>query len=408
MTAPALAEPAPLGNHAKSAAAPGHGGFDLRRSLAASDAREARRDARRKRYSSRAKLWDLSDLPRVRSCGRVSVIEGGIVQLRGKAGNECRAGYGGLATCGSVWACPVCSAKIAMTRIAEMQKAIAWNDARGGVTALATFTLSHHSGQTLTAVWDGLSTAWRKMTNKRAWRKLRKGIGNDHYIRVVEVTYGVNGWHVHVHVVLFFDHQVESWEVKNLEVDLYVEWHKALSALGLKASREHGVDIRRCSTGLTLEKLGEYLNKMAFEAMGGRFKKGRAGGRNPHEILSDVLATGLADDMDLWWDWERGSKGRQQVVWSNGFKDAVGIDDVTDEEIAAALEDGATYLEIPGVSWREMRHVAVELLEAFESGGMTGAAGWLDYRGLPFEFIETGALRSPPDRPVAGGRKRRP
>ena len=50
------------------------------------------------------------------------------------------ASYGGLQTCGSVWACPVCSAKIAERRRVELLDAMELHKAQGGAVYLLTTT----------------------------------------------------------------------------------------------------------------------------------------------------------------------------------------------------------------------------------------------------------------------------
>lgn len=378
----------PLGNTAKSEANPGQDGLP---------AEQRRLQARRGRYDARVRLRDFTGLRRVSECGRVAVTDDGAVYLRASTGDDRRAGLGGLSTCGSVWACPVCSAKIARTRIAELDKLLSWNDARGGSAGLATFTMSHRSGQSLKSLWDGLSAAWRYMTTGRAgkhWRLLRDLLGNDHYVRATEVTVGDNGWHVHVHLLLLFGQRVTESTVSGMADQLYRLWSRALSYAGFTASRRHGVDVRRCSgAAQSLERVADYFSKMTFEAAGGRFKSSRKGGRTPFEVLADGFTTGLADDLEAWLEWERASKGRRQLVWSRGLKAAALIDELTDEEIATASDEGETLLVLPKLTWRSVYPVAVELLEATETGGIAGAMIWLEDRGLLYEVPDTSPRR---------------
>ena len=62
---------------------------------------------------------------RQRNCGAVPV--GDQVEIRIKDGS---AYYCGLETCGNVWLCPVCSAKIHHRRAAELREALATWEAR--------------------------------------------------------------------------------------------------------------------------------------------------------------------------------------------------------------------------------------------------------------------------------------
>jgi hypothetical protein len=292
----------------------------------------------------------------------------------------------------------VCSAKVAVERIGELDRLLRWNAERGGSAAMATFTMSHHKGQRLKTLWDGLSGAWRYMTTGRAgehWRTLRDLLGCDGYVRATEVTHGVNGWHVHIHVLLLFDAPVTQMTVECLADQLYKQWSRGLELQGLSASRRHGVDVRVCAgSEQSMEKLADYFSKMTFEAAGGRFKSGRKGGRTPFEVLADGLDTGLAEDLELWLEWEKASKGRRQLVWSRGLKKRAGIEERTDEEIAAATDEGETLLVLPRLSWQVVFPVAVELLEATESGGIAGAMLWLEERGVFYEVQDT-AARAP-------------
>ena len=55
----------------------------------------------------------------------------------------------GLQTCGSIWACPICSYKIRVKRAAEIAVAIARHKALGGTVLLLTLTTQHSIGELL-------------------------------------------------------------------------------------------------------------------------------------------------------------------------------------------------------------------------------------------------------------------
>jgi hypothetical protein len=73
-----------------------------------------------------------------------------------------------------------------------------------------------------------------------------------------------------------------------------------------------------------------------------------------------------------------------------GLKKRAGVEDLTDEEIAAAADEGETLLILPARTWREVYPVAVELLEATEADAIAGAMVWLemwlDHRSLVYEI----------------------
>jgi hypothetical protein len=165
--------------------------------------------------------------------------------------------------------------------------------------------------------------------------------------------------------------------------ELYELWAAGLAKSNMEASRTHGVDVRLGKGAL--DGLGKYLAKLTFETAGGRFKKGRKGGRTPFELLDDAINTGLADDFEAWLEWEQASKGMRQITWSRGLKALVNVDDQTDEQIAEEEEKGETIAVITPSAWRQLYWHAAELLTVLEQGGPDVALGWLDYRGMAYD-----------------------
>lgn len=364
-----------LGNPAKSTATAGQ-----------DQNPESRREAR---YLARAWLSTIRTRKaqkRWADCGKRPVTESGEVGLKITGGGEGKnaAGFSGLSTCGSCWACPVCSAKIARKRTEEVETLLLWNAERGGSVALATFTMKHHSGHKLRELRRALSKAWKHITQSRAWKETRKAEGCDGYVRAVECTVGDNGWHLHAHVLLLFDGPVTQEFVDQWTDELYQLWIVGLAKSNMEASREHGVDVR-LGTG-ALDGLGKYLSKLTYETAGQRFKKGKRGGRTPFQVLEDALETGLASDMSLWFEWETGSKGMQQLVWSDGLKARSGVKELKDEQIAEADDlDGGTVLMITPASWNFVFWHAAELLHEAETGGGPAAMAWLDRHKCVYE-----------------------
>lgn len=51
-----------------------------------------------------------------------------------------------------------------------------------------------------------------------------KRLGYKGRLVATEVTHGVNGWHPHYHVIMFFDHEVNAQALQTL---LGLEWQDA-------------------------------------------------------------------------------------------------------------------------------------------------------------------------------------
>jgi hypothetical protein len=359
---------APLGNYAKTAATAGQkpDGPDIKRA---------------EKFDALRKLAKITSLPRVSKCKRVSRIEGGEVHARHGA----KASIAGLVTCGSIWACPVCSAVISAKRAQELDKLIGWNVEREGSLALLTLTMRHHRGHGLRELRDALTGAWRHVTKSRSWAEAKKRHSMDGYVRAIEVTYGENGWHLHIHCLLIFRRPITDFTAADLQGRIYYVWSTGLVREGFEASEDYGVDVRRGDEAL--ETLGRYINKITYEVVGGRWKKESKGGRPPFQLLAEGLATGNADDIERWLTWEKGSKGMRQLVWSRGLKDRVGVNEETDEEIAEREQPGETFAVLPRLTWLKVHPVVEHFLDEVEAAGPNAGLAWLAQRGLEYRPV---------------------
>ncbi len=126
-----------------------------------------RAEKRRDRFATRAVQWRASSLQRCRQCGRVPRSDASPVTIRLR---DSIAGYGGLQHCGSVHACPVCSATILVGRALEIGAVLAQAVAEGHVLGFVTFTMRHRRSQPLKGLWDAAGGAWGRATSGREWR----------------------------------------------------------------------------------------------------------------------------------------------------------------------------------------------------------------------------------------------
>jgi len=378
----------------------------------------AKDDGRKaERLRARGVLRSITGNKRVGSCGHAL---GQAVRLRGSQGPDgVSAGLAGLLTCGRVWLCPVCASKIAYTRQTDLEGGIRTWAATGGSFVMLTLTMQHHRGDRLRHLWDGLSTAWRLFVSDGSAKRLRKSIGERGYHRTTEVTYGANGWHVHLHVLLFIEGRPGDLTSADAGGRLVARWQAAVESAGYRAVVEAqdwkilrgNADALASIAGYVVK--GEYVERttdmgrnsrsVAMEMTRADLKRARrASSRTPFQILADLVdeveATGCIDtaDAQLWSEWEAASAGRRQQVWSRGMRQRLGLDaELTDEEAAALEVEGEDLIEIPAESWRVIcddpaLHAA--LLGAVESSpdlvtGRTAAAEVLRSRGLSFRLL---------------------
>lgn len=363
-----------------------HGG------LSVSDRRKAARERRREVYRWRARLWEWSGLARLRACGRRTHGGAGGPMLRGVTADDGRhAGVAGLQSCGSPWACPVCSRRIARARARDVRQVAQAVADHGGCAALVTLTMRHRPGQPLSELWEALSDAWGCVTSGAHWKRDKAALGVLGWARTVEATHGENGWHLHIHAVVFFDEPIslELMGVDHLAGGMFDRWQRSLGRHGLSAVRDKGgLDVRRVRmTGASIETVAEYLTKIAAEITSPSTKDGRYGNRAPFAILRDALDSGLYDDCQLWLEWEQASHDRRQLTWSRGLREwaHVGIERSDDELVSEDLK-GEDVFAIHPDDWPRMRDRVPELLDAYEELGTVGAKAWMTVNG--FRWIE--------------------
>jgi hypothetical protein len=376
------------------------------------DAGERRRDRRAARLRARALLWDLSLMARVQACGRRGVLPDGSVRVRATGSGDGRtAGFAGLATCGSVWACPVCSEKILGGRQHELSDALStWAD-RGGSVAFVTLTMRHRDGQSLRMLWDALGKAWNGATKGRGWKSARERYGVAGFARVVETTHGANGWHVHVHAAFFLDRPITDREVDDLGCELFQPWRAALVRAGLDAplARSGGM-VAKLWNGPG-DVMADYFAKNTYDADASRaalelargdLKEARRGNRTPFRILADIEAFGLADDVDLWLEWEQASKGRRQLTWSRDLRALLALgDEATDEDLASDElgSEADDLVEIPaeGVRLLAAFHLHAAVLDAAEHDETGNVLRhYLTSRGVPWRDVRRAAAQPAP------------
>lgn len=298
--------------------------------------------------------------------------------------------YGGLVTCGSVWACPICAAKIQERRRLEIEQGIEWALLNGLQPIMVTFTFPHRAFHTLRELLDRQAEAFRLLRQTTRWRKLMKRLGFQGLIRSLEVTHGVNGWHPHTHELWFVDPSVGT----ALQVELVDLWQAACVSAGLLddsdavavwAFGQHSVDVRCNATA------GAYLAKqddsrswgMAHEVAKATSKAGRAKGCHPHHFLIRQAP----GDAERYLEYVQGMKGRRQLFWSPGLKAKAGIGDASDDELAKDQREAADLLALlPPEVWKVVRgnDARAELLDAAERDGADGIALLLWSLGVEF------------------------
>lgn len=315
----------------------------------------------RKRYLLQDAARELLPGERVRICHRCRVPEAATVDIH-YHNDDGGASYSGLMKCQSVWVCPVCAGRISEERRRELFGAL--DAARDRyLPVLVTYTLRHTKADDLGALLDALADARRRMKSGRFWQYLKEDFSWVGSVSSTEITYGVNGWHPHVHELALLDLSVlgESFTPEYiagaLQTALRKRWLDVLPKVGADASWAHGVDVRGAYADVTdyvtkfgkLPQLDEHSWTIVHETAKASVKSGRQGGRSPWELLWDY-SQGDKPAGRLFAEYATATKGKNQLVWSRGLKALLGLD-AEAENVAEQLPDPVILAELTHEQW---------------------------------------------------------
>ncbi len=298
-----------------------------------------------KRFLLQDEACRLLPAERVNNClkNRISKEKGVVVKYNKVTKT---ASYSNLQTCGSVWNCPVCAAKISEQRRSELKKGIAQHRKNGGYVYLLTLTNSHHFGDNLEQLMAGQKKALKYLWSDRKTKEHFAELGKVGHITANEVTHGKNGWHPHMHILLFFDAAVD---IKALQKFIAEYWQHCCKKAKLKEpSLEHGCDI---TDGKFADR---YVSKWGLEEemTKGHIKKGREGGNTPFDLLR-LSEAGCERSGRLFQQYAAAYKGKRQLSWSSGLKKLLLVEEVTDKEAAESEdEDSIEEQELALEIWR--------------------------------------------------------
>lgn len=357
-----------------------------------------------------------------------------VVYSAPKAGTRGAKGAGrfaGLQNSHSVWGSPLAAVGILQGRRKQVTRAEKrWREmSEDHTTLFLTVTLRHKINTDLQYLWQSLGYCWSAMTSGGAWTGTKSYAGDKahygicHWVKAVEITHGKNGFHPHLHVMLFVDRKLSEEERETLQARMTKRWIKAAKRRGLEAPlEEHAVKLETTEEERAEER-GAYLTKGMLEELGavkdaktglalevtyGSFKRARGENRTLFQVLealADDLDAGRkmhGGDMQVWRTFEAVSKGKKFMSWSKGAKDALGVDDLTDEEIAEleAAEEreeaGTEYVvgTLSAESWKiiqsniEARSAVVEAMgeERSPIKAQEAMARVLDALGVPYQL----------------------
>ena len=316
-------------------------------------------DARADRWELRRAVWRVSKVKKLQTCGR-AVRDDAVTLLVTTNGDERRAAAHGLVTCSSIWACPVCSAHIRQERASDLEAGLAKHRAQGGGALLVTLTLRHEREDGLKDLLGALRTSWRRIQQSRAWKGELEALGVRGWVRAIEITYGENGWHPHLHVLLLTAAEPTHGVRDRLSNWLTRRWLTQTAKHGFEGLPGIAVDVRRVADDPSaFERLAGYATKGEHSHL----ELARADLKGGHRPLSyscwDLLAwahEGEAWALHRWWEYEQATHRARAIEWSRGLREDLGLGkEREDGEITADKEadDAETVEEVATLTERE-------------------------------------------------------
>lgn len=320
----------------------------------------ARRDDR---YRLRDVLASITTLPRVGTCGRHRISREQSPSIEMVDGV---AGFAGVQQCGAIHVCPVCSPQIRQERATEIDAAaVTWIKAHGqGSIMLLTTTLPHDHGERLADLLATVKKAFARMVSGRAWQSDKARYGIEFYIVAHDATVGRNGWHPHLHILVFCTAALDDVAVKRLSGRLYDRWADAIVKRGHRApSRAHGLTLERARNRKDVTRYvcqvvagdpddDKKTVPMALEVARGDLKTARHHGqRTPWQVLGDIATRAVVRspeegkarrrDIALWREYEKAMKRVLAIRWAKGLRKAVGLGPAREDiEILEAPKPG--------------------------------------------------------------------
>lgn len=259
-----------------------------------------------------------------------------------------------LQRCACAWICAFCATRKSEQDRADMKYALEMNIDRY-VPVMVTLTMGHKRDDRLEYLLEGLLGAYRAMQQGRDWKLLVDEYGLAGTIRSLEITYSVNGWHPHFHVLWLLERPLVlgvkpddtsdlDW-LKEIAAALRNQlsshyWRPSLIKLGFYCTDERGVDVQ-----IGHQDLIEYIEKHGYapenpnddswdveaEMTRRTAKDSKDGGLTMWDLLRNY-GDGDKNAGKLFREYALATKGKNPLRWSPGLRDKLKVIDTPEEE----------------------------------------------------------------------------
>ena len=212
--------------------------------------------------------------------------------------------YHGHTTCKNPFACPVCSARMMEKYRSKVAAAIdvLYKEYFG---FMFTLTIPHWSFMTCRETMDILRDTWKYFrmssfkgrSHGHVFHEFKSDVTIAHHVKVMEHTWGKNGWHPHYHGIMWTprgnEGRVLDWEKKLSEF-----WIKAAKRVTLKYWKKNNLHQKVLLKGETYEQLIDRMYKLSDDCQVGLlFSKDKEG--NLREVHTGDYICGWGADNEV-------------------------------------------------------------------------------------------------------------
>jgi len=303
---------------------------------------------------------------------------------------------GGVVTCGSVWSCAVCAAKVAEAKRKDVAAAIEAHQGAGGLVYMAAYTIPHGRLQSAKELRNVVAGTWGKVQAGAPWKRAMGKAGIIGMVRAMEVTYGDHGWHPHLHVLFFAAKGHEPMAAKEFGEWTFRRWANRVDKAGYGICNPA---VFRFEATSSTERAGDYVTKWGAdrELTQGHVKRAAKGSFTPWDLLNEA-GRGSHRARILFREFAAAFKGGRQLTWSRGLRERYGLrDERPDDEIAADIEETAPIIgQLEKHAFRAVikKRLLAALLDFVESRPVwADILEWLKTRGITNDFRRSAGPR---------------
>lgn len=311
------------------------------------------------RYKRLRNIQRVTGMSRISRCHKAIKYGHDSVDIvaRSYAGGDQSVSVLNVIRCGSVWACSVCSHVQAMAERSAISQAVTNAQAIGWTVWFLTTTIAHDHDTSLADEMQQVADARRSWRNRAAWKSAAKEAGYRGSIRVLEITLGENGWHLHVHELLFCEKRTDMWKTDGG----MRAWSKACLDAGVKPISEDAQFCRQVRPGHD----ANYMTKWSISDELTDPQQQKLSPNYTVWELADRAAAGDQYCLFKWHEYEEATFGRKRVYWSADLKTLLTIEEQPKEDEIVSEEQ---IISISRNTWYRMTICGahLDLLERLE------------------------------------------